>query len=128
MFSWEKKTPGRAAPHSGQQFNIPTVTDIHEASDAAKAAAYVDVLQIPAFLVRQTDLVVAAAKTGKVVNLKKGQFMSPESMQFAVQKVKDSGNDAAWITDRGTQFGCVEQHSQRVQSLWPARHYLVRTQ
>ena len=89
----------------GQKFNIPTVTDIHEASDAAKAAAYVDVLQIPAFLVRQTDLVVAAAKTGKVVNLKKGQFMSPESMQFAVQKVKDSGNDAAWITDRGTQFG-----------------------
>ena len=92
----------------GQQFNIPTVTDIHEASDAAKAAAYVDVLQIPAFLVRQTDLVVAAAKTGKVVNLKKGQFMSPESMQFAVQKIKDSGNDAAWITDRGTQFGYTD--------------------
>ena len=92
----------------GQQFNIPTVTDIHEASDAAKAAAYVDVLQIPAFLVRQTDLVVAAAKTGKVINLKKGQFMSPESMQFAVQKVKDSGNDAAWITDRGTQFGYTD--------------------
>ena len=92
----------------GQQFNIPTVTDIHEASDAAKAAAYVDVLQIPAFLVRQTDLVVAAAKTGKVVNLKKGQFMSPESMQFAVQKVKDSVNDAAWITDRGTQFGYTD--------------------
>ena len=92
----------------GQQFNIPTVTDIHESSDAAKAAAYVDVLQIPAFLVRQTDLVVAAAKTGKVVNLKKGQFMSPESMQFAVQKVKDSGNDAAWITDRGTQFGYTD--------------------
>ena len=92
----------------GQQFNIPTVTDIHEASDAAKAAAYVDVLQIPAFLVRQTDLVVAAGKTGKVVNLKKGQFMSPESMQFAVQKVKDSGNDAAWITDRGTQFGYTD--------------------
>ncbi|MDB9835440.1 3-deoxy-8-phosphooctulonate synthase [Flavobacteriaceae bacterium] len=92
----------------GQKFNIPTVTDIHEASDAAKAAAYVDVLQIPAFLVRQTDLVIAAAKTGKVVNLKKGQFMSPESMQFAVQKVKDSGNDAAWITDRGTQFGYTD--------------------
>ena len=89
----------------GKKFNIPTVTDIHEVSDAAKAASYVDVLQIPAFLVRQTDLVVAASKTGKVVNLKKGQFMSPESMQFAVQKVKDSGNDAAWITDRGTQFG-----------------------
>ena len=92
----------------GQKLNIPTVTDIHEVSDAAKAASYVDVLQIPAFLVRQTDLVVAASKTGKVVNLKKGQFMSPESMQFAVQKVKDSGNDAAWITDRGTQFGYTD--------------------
>lgn len=86
-------------------FDIPTVTDIHEASDAKMAAAYVDVLQIPAFLVRQTDLVVAAAKTGKVVNLKKGQFMSPEAMKHAVQKVKDAGNDNAWITDRGTMFG-----------------------
>ncbi len=86
-------------------FDIPTVTDIHEVSDAEKAAEYVDVLQIPAFLVRQTDLVVAAAKTGKVVNLKKGQFMSPEAMKHAVQKVKDSGNDKAWITDRGTMFG-----------------------
>ncbi len=86
-------------------FDVPTVTDIHEVSDAAKAAAYVDVLQIPAFLVRQTDLVVAAAKTGKVVNLKKGQFMSPEAMQHAVKKVHDSGNNKAWITDRGTMFG-----------------------
>jgi 2-dehydro-3-deoxyphosphooctonate aldolase (KDO 8-P synthase) len=86
-------------------FNIPTVTDIHEISDAEMAAHYVDVLQIPAFLVRQTDLVVAAAKTGKVVNLKKGQFMSPESMKHAVQKVKDAGNNKAWITDRGTMFG-----------------------
>lgn len=88
-----------------ETFDIPTVTDIHEVSDADKAAEYVDVLQIPAFLVRQTDLVVAAAKTGKVVNLKKGQFMSPESMKHAVQKVKDSGSDKAWITDRGTMFG-----------------------
>ncbi|TXE08103.1 3-deoxy-8-phosphooctulonate synthase [Seonamhaeicola algicola] len=86
-------------------FDIPTVTDIHEVSDANLAAQYVDVLQIPAFLVRQTDLVVAAAKTGKVVNLKKGQFMSPEAMKHAVQKVKDSGSDNAWITDRGTMFG-----------------------
>ena len=86
-------------------FDIPTVTDIHEISDAVMAAEYVDVLQIPAFLVRQTDLVAAAAKTGKVVNLKKGQFMSPEAMKHAVQKVKDSGNDKAWITDRGTMFG-----------------------
>ncbi|WP_339626933.1 3-deoxy-8-phosphooctulonate synthase [uncultured Winogradskyella sp.] len=88
-----------------ETFDIPTVTDIHEASDAAMAAEYVDVLQIPAFLVRQTDLVVAAAKTGKVVNLKKGQFMSPEAMKHAVQKVKDAGNQNAWITDRGTMFG-----------------------
>ena len=89
-------------------FNIPTVTDIHEVSDAAKAAAYVDVLQIPAFLVRQTDLVVAAAKTGKVVNLKKGQFMSPSAMKYAVQKVKDSGNEKVWVTDRGTMFGYTD--------------------
>ncbi len=88
-----------------ETFSIPTVTDIHEVSDAAMAAHYVDVLQIPAFLVRQTDLVVAAAKTGKVVNLKKGQFMSPESMQHAVQKVHDSGNSQVMITDRGTMFG-----------------------
>ena len=86
-------------------FDIPTVTDIHEVSDAKFAAQFVDVLQIPAFLVRQTDLVVAAAKTGKVVNLKKGQFMSPEAMKHAVQKVKDAGNENAWITDRGTMFG-----------------------
>ena len=80
-----------------QTFGVPTVTDIHEVSDAAMAAEYVDVLQIPAFLVRQTDLVVAAAKTGKTVNLKKGQFMSPESMKHAVQKVLDSGNDKVYI-------------------------------
>jgi 2-dehydro-3-deoxyphosphooctonate aldolase (KDO 8-P synthase) len=89
----------------GNAFEVPTVTDIHSVEDAAMAADYVDVLQIPAFLVRQTDLLVAAAKTKKFINLKKGQFMSPESMQFAVQKVKDSGNQNAWITDRGTQFG-----------------------
>ena len=88
-----------------ETFDVPTVTDIHEVSDAAMAAEYVDVLQIPAFLVRQTDLVVTAAKTGKVVTLKKGQFMSPEAMKHAVQKVMDAGNDKAWITDRGTMFG-----------------------
>lgn len=86
-------------------FNVPTVTDIHEVSDAVMAAEYVDVLQIPAFLVRQTDLVVAAANTGKVVNLKKGQFMSPESMKHAVTKVTDSNNEQVLITDRGTMFG-----------------------
>lgn len=89
----------------GETFNIPTVTDIHTNEDAIKAAEYVDILQIPAFLVRQTDLVVAAANTGKVVNLKKGQFMSPEAMQHAARKVKDSGNENAMITDRGTMFG-----------------------
>ena len=89
----------------GETFSIPTVTDIHEVSDANLAAEYVDILQIPAFLVRQTDLVVAAAKTGKVVNLKKGQFMSPSAMKHAVQKVKDSGNKKVLITDRGTMFG-----------------------
>jgi len=88
-----------------ETFDVPTVTDIHQISDANLAAQYVDVLQIPAFLVRQTDLVIAAAKTGKVVNLKKGQFMSPEAMQHAVQKVKDAGNNKTWITDRGTMFG-----------------------
>ena len=88
-----------------ETFNVPTVTDIHTSEDAVKAAEYVDILQIPAFLVRQTDLVVAAAKTGKTVNLKKGQFMSPEAMQHAVKKVLDSGNENAMITDRGTMFG-----------------------
>jgi len=88
-----------------ETFDVPTVTDIHEVSDAVMAAAYVDVLQIPAFLVRQTDLVVAAANTGKVVNLKKGQFMSPESMKHAVTKVTDCGNTQVIITDRGTMFG-----------------------
>lgn len=88
-----------------REFGVPTVTDIHETADAAMAAEYVDVLQIPAFLVRQTDLVVAAAKTGKVVNLKKGQFMAPDAMEFAVQKVWDAGNEKAMVTDRGTMFG-----------------------
>ena len=88
-----------------ETFDVPTVTDIHESSDASMAAEYVDVLQIPAFLVRQTELVTAAAETGKVVNLKKGQFMSPESMKHAVAKVTDSGNGQVCITDRGTMFG-----------------------
>jgi 2-dehydro-3-deoxyphosphooctonate aldolase (KDO 8-P synthase) len=88
-----------------ETFQIPTVTDIHTNEDADKAAQYVDILQIPAFLVRQTDLVVAAAATGKVVNLKKGQFMSPESMKHAVQKVIDCNNQNVMVTDRGTMFG-----------------------
>jgi 2-dehydro-3-deoxyphosphooctonate aldolase (KDO 8-P synthase) len=89
----------------GEKLQIPTVTDIHEIKDAKLAAKYVDVLQIPAFLVRQTDLLVAAAKTGKHINLKKGQFMSPESMSHAVRKVKDSGNNNVLITERGSMFG-----------------------
>ena len=88
----------------GNTFEVPTVTDIHSEEDASIASAYVDVLQIPAFLVRQTDLLVAAAKTKKFVNLKKGQFMSPESMQFAVQKIKDSNNQNVWITDRASNL------------------------
>jgi len=89
----------------GKHFNIPTVTDIHTAEEAAIAAAYVDVIQIPAFLCRQTDLLVAAAKTGKIINIKKGQFLSPESMEHAVTKVKESGNNSVMLTDRGTMFG-----------------------
>lgn len=88
-----------------ETFNVPTVTDIHAANEAAMAAEYVDILQIPAFLCRQTDLLVAAAKTGKTVNIKKGQFLSGASMQFAVQKIIDSGNDSVMLTDRGTMFG-----------------------
>lgn len=88
-----------------ETFGVPTVTDIHVNEDAAMAAEYVDILQIPAFLVRQTDLVVAAANTGKTVNLKKGQFMSPESMKHAVQKVLDCHNTNVMVTDRGTMFG-----------------------
>ncbi|MBT6014284.1 MAG: 3-deoxy-8-phosphooctulonate synthase [Flavobacteriales bacterium] len=89
----------------GERFNIPTITDIHTAEEASIAAQYVDVLQIPAFLCRQTELLVAAAKTGKVVNIKKGQFLSPESMEHAVNKVKESGNNTVMLTDRGTMFG-----------------------
>lgn len=92
----------------GDTFNIPTTTDIHENEHAALAAQFVDVLQIPAFLVRQTDLLVAAAKTGKCVTLKKGQFLSPESMKFAVEKVKDSGNDKTAIIERGNSFGYTD--------------------
>ncbi len=89
----------------GQTFGIPTVTDIHETHEAELAAAYVDVLQIPAFLCRQTELLVAAAKTGKTVNIKKGQFLSPEAMRFAAQKVVDSDNPNVLLTERGTTFG-----------------------
>ena len=86
-------------------FQIPVVTDIHCVEDAVMAAEYVDILQIPAFLCRQTDLLVAAAKTGRVVNIKKGQFLSPDAMRFAVDKVRESGNENVMVTERGTTFG-----------------------
>ena len=88
-----------------QEFDVPVVTDIHAAEEARMAAEYVDVLQIPAFLCRQTDLLVAAAKTGKTVNIKKGQFLSGEAMGFAVEKVRQSGNDKVMLTERGSMFG-----------------------
>lgn len=89
----------------GFEFNIPTLTDIHSEAEAVVAAEYVDILQIPAFLCRQTELLVAAAYTGKFVNIKKGQFLSPEAMKFAVEKIKQSGNDNIMLTERGTMFG-----------------------
>lgn len=88
-----------------KEFGVPVVTDIHQASEAAMAAEYVDVLQIPAFLCRQSDILEAAARTGKIVNIKKGQFLSPEAMKFAAQKVVDSGNNNVMLTERGTTFG-----------------------
>lgn len=89
----------------GKEFELPLVTDIHTAEEASMAAEYVDILQIPAFLCRQTDLLVAAAKTGKTVNIKKGQFLSGEAMGFAVEKVRQSGNDKVMLTERGSMFG-----------------------
>lgn len=88
-----------------KQFNIPVVSDIHTAEEATLAAPYVDMLQIPAFLCRQTDLLVAAAKTGRVINVKKGQFLSGPAMKFAAEKIKQAGNDQILLTERGTTFG-----------------------
>lgn len=88
-----------------EKLSLPVVTDIHTAEEAARAAEYVDVLQIPAFLCRQTDLLIAAAHTGKIVNVKKGQFVSGEAMQFAVNKIKNAGNEKVLLTERGTTFG-----------------------
>lgn len=84
---------------------VPVVTDVHQPDEARLAADFVDILQIPAFLCRQTDLLIAAARTGKCVNIKKGQFLAPDSMHFAVDKVRESGNDCVMVTDRGTTFG-----------------------
>ncbi len=90
---------------TGQNFSIPTTTDFHTAEEAAMAAEYVDILQVPAFLCRQTDLLFAASKTGKIINVKKGQFLSGESMRFAVEKIRNSGNDKVMLTERGNTFG-----------------------
>ena len=91
-----------------RELDIPVVTDIHEAAEAAMAAPYVDILQIPAFLCRQTDLLVSAARTGRMVNIKKGQFLSPAAMVHAVDKVRQSGNDEVCVTERGTTFGYTD--------------------
>ena len=90
---------------AGKQLGLPTVTDIHTESEAERAANYVDVLQIPAFLCRQTELLIAAGKTGKIINIKKGQFVSGDSMSFAVEKIKNTGNEKVLLTERGTTFG-----------------------
>ncbi len=95
----------RILKKAGEHFSIPTVSDIHAHEEAAMAAEYVDVLQIPAFLCRQTDLLVAAAKTGKIVNVKKGQFVNGESMKFAVEKIQKAGNEKVMLTERGNTFG-----------------------
>lgn len=92
----------------GEKFDIPTITDIHESHEATLAAKYVDVLQIPAFLCRQTELLVAAAKTGKAISVKKGQFLSGEAMKFAVEKIKNEGNDLVMLTERGNSFGYTD--------------------
>jgi 2-dehydro-3-deoxyphosphooctonate aldolase (KDO 8-P synthase) len=89
----------------GRQFQVPTLTDFHSAVEAVFVSQYVDILQIPAFLCRQTDMLVAAAKTGKHINIKKGQFLSAGSMIFAIEKVRQSGNDRIMVTERGTTFG-----------------------
>ncbi|MCD8165983.1 MAG: 3-deoxy-8-phosphooctulonate synthase [Bacteroides sp.] len=89
----------------GDTFGIPVVTDIHSAEEAVMAAPFADILQIPAFLCRQTDLLVAAAETGRIINIKKGQFLSPQAMKYAVDKVVESGNEQVMLTERGTTFG-----------------------
>ncbi len=101
----EKKEALNILAEIKKMYNIPIVTDVHESYECEEVAQYVDVLQIPAFLCRQTDLLIAAGKTGKTVNIKKGQFLSPEGMAFAVEKVRSTGNNNIMLTERGTTFG-----------------------
>ena len=108
----------------GEKFSLPTTTDIHTAQEAAIAAKYVDILQIPAFLCRQTDLLLAAAATGKIVNVKKGQFVSGPSMKFAVDKIKMAGNDFVWLTERGNSFGYHDLVVDYRNITWMKEHYV----
>lgn len=108
----------------GKQHNIPTITDIHAATEAGIAAEYVDVLQIPAFLCRQTDLLLAAAATNKIVNVKKGQFVSGQSMKFAVDKIKQAGNEKVWLTERGNSFGYQDLVVDYRNITWMKEHHV----
>lgn len=108
----------------GDKFHLPVTTDIHTAQEAALAAKYVDVLQIPAFLCRQTDLLLAAAATGKIVNVKKGQFVSGPAMKFAVDKIKLAGNDFVWLTERGNSFGYQDLIVDYRNITWMKEHYV----
>lgn len=103
-------------------FSIPTVTDIHAAEEAAMAAQYVDMLQIPAFLCRQTDLLEAAAQTGRIINVKKGQFLSGQSMKFAVEKIRNAGNQKVMLTDRGNSFGYTDLVVDYRNITWMKQH------
>jgi 2-dehydro-3-deoxyphosphooctonate aldolase (KDO 8-P synthase) len=107
-----------------EKFSLPVTTDIHTAEEAAMAARYVDILQIPAFLCRQTDLLLAAAATGKIVNVKKGQFVSGPSMKFAVDKIKQAGNDHVWLTERGNSFGYQDLVVDYRNIPWMKEHYV----
>lgn len=107
-----------------EKFLLPVTTDIHTAEEAAMAAKYVDVLQIPAFLCRQTDLLLAAAATGKIVNVKKGQFVSGPSMKFAVDKIKLAGNDFVWLTERGNSFGYQDLIVDYRNIPWMKEHFV----
>ena len=106
----------------GEKYHLPTVSDIHSHEEAALAASYIDVLQIPAFLCRQTDLLIAAAQTGKIVNVKKGQFLSGPSMKFAVEKINQAGNGKVMLTERGNSFGYQDMVVDYRNITWMKEH------